>query len=58
MRRPDRVTGCVQAANDPSCTAQRVFLAGWVWIGQDQSGRIEVNRSTNVDYNCIGLLTM
>ena len=27
VRQLNRVTGCVQAANDPSCTSQCVFLA-------------------------------
>ena len=31
VRRSNRVTGCVQAANGPRCTAQRVFLQGIDW---------------------------
>ena len=32
----------LQAANDPSCTAQRVF--GWAWIEQDRSDRVGAAR--------------
>ena len=52
VRRPNRVTGCVQAANDSSCTARRVFWGGWAWIGQDRSCRVEATHSNkNLAYN-------
>ena len=42
VRRPNRVTGCVQAANNPSCTAHRIF--GRARIGQDRYCRVDATR--------------
>ena len=52
MRRPNRVTGFLQAVNDPAVLPSEFF--GRAWIGQDRSGRVRVLLAcTNVAINFI-----
>ena len=48
--KPNRLTGCVQVANYPSCTAQRVFFDR-AWIRQDRSDRIRLTRFRKIFRN-------